>query len=221
MCGKLLTIRPNPLEKPTPVRYILAVHTTRRGCLETLISQRFSRFLGPWQRIPPSPPISVCPARYPHVDQGRFGANRRALHSRLPWQERYCLAARNRRALFARRVIQFDCAVRARQYGNTIESPEQVRALCARWRNFCRKRKFRPRESTDIGTGRQVANRNLDNTKEGKTAKEGRAPSQPRKFPVILRPEKLTIIGARTDRFAACRITTNGPVIRARPSGSK
>lgn len=54
--GEAFTIRANSLELSCRPRYILAVHTTRRGCPETLFFLHFSRSLGPWQRIPPSPP---------------------------------------------------------------------------------------------------------------------------------------------------------------------
>jgi hypothetical protein len=53
---KAFTIRSNPLEPSDRFRYRLPVHTTRCGCPETLILLQFSRSLGPWQRIPPSPP---------------------------------------------------------------------------------------------------------------------------------------------------------------------
>src|ERR1700694_4426938 len=53
---KAFTIRSNPLELSRQLRYILPVHTTHRGCPETLFLLQFPRPLGPWQRIPPSPP---------------------------------------------------------------------------------------------------------------------------------------------------------------------
>jgi hypothetical protein len=53
---KAFTIRSNSLEVRHRFRYILPVHTTHCGCPETLILLQFSRSLGPWQRIPPSPP---------------------------------------------------------------------------------------------------------------------------------------------------------------------
>jgi hypothetical protein len=53
---RAFTIISKALEHSDLFRYILPVHATYRGCPETLILLRFSRPLGPWQRIPPSPP---------------------------------------------------------------------------------------------------------------------------------------------------------------------
>jgi hypothetical protein len=56
----------NPLELSRRARYILPVHTTHRGCPETLILMLFSWSLGPWQRIPPSPPVVTFAASDRH-----------------------------------------------------------------------------------------------------------------------------------------------------------
>jgi hypothetical protein len=63
---KAFTIRSNPLELGHRFRYIMPVHTTHRGCPETLILLQFSRSTGPWQRIPPSPPVLTFAASDRH-----------------------------------------------------------------------------------------------------------------------------------------------------------